>query len=74
MELLCFYICSGLPYIDASQVKIDTYRIEELGKFAKIIPPAGSCHSEAHRAGRIIHRLASEAVTFRPTAHKILKQ
>lgn len=31
-----------------SQMKIDTHRIEELGKFTKIVPPAGSCHSEAH--------------------------
>jgi len=66
---------SALVYpASTSQVKIDTHRIEELGKFAKIVPPACFRHSEAHRAGRIIYRLASEAVTFRPTAHKILKQ
>lgn len=32
------------------KVKIDTHRIAELGKFAKIVPPAGSCHSEARGA------------------------
>lgn len=59
---------------DSRQVKIDTHRVEELGEFAKVIPPAGIRHSDAHLTIRIIDWLAPNTVTFRPTTHQILKK
>lgn len=68
------HLLRSIPSIDVSIKTTDAHRIEEFGEFAEVVPPAGIRHSETHLAVRVIYRLASDTVTFRPTAHQILKQ